>query len=55
MHATLESTRLKVAVALCVPLTALVGTSIVPTLTGNGGLARLPVPGMPGGGCPPKC
>ena len=54
MHATLESTRLKVAVALCALLTALVGTSIVPTLAGNDP-ARLPIPGMPIGGCPPKC
>ena len=55
MHATLESTRLKVAVALCALLTALVGTSIVPTLAGNDGLGRLPIPGMPTGGCPPRC
>ena len=55
MHATLDSTRLKVAVALCALLTALVGTSIVPTLAGNDGLGRLPIPGMPAGGCPPHC
>ena len=55
MQATLNSTRLTIAAALCALLTALVGTSFVPTLAGNDSPARLPIPGMPTGGCPPKC
>jgi hypothetical protein len=55
MQATLDSTRLTIAATLCALLTALVGLSIVPTLAGNEGPARLPIPGMPVGGCPPRC
>ena len=53
MQATLNSSRLTIAAALCALLTALVGTSLTPTLAGHDGPARMPIPGMPGGGCSP--
>ena len=55
MQATLNSSRLTIAAALCALLTALVGTSLVPALAGNDSQARMPIPGMPLGGCPPQC
>jgi hypothetical protein len=55
MFATLESSRRMIVVALFALLTALVGTSLVPTLDGNDSQARLPIPNMPFDGCPPRC
>lgn len=53
MQATLDWSRRMIAVALFALLTALVGTSLVPALVGNDSQARMPIPGMPAGGCSP--